>query len=97
MKLIPGRRAQSLDDAIQLAFGETGRQDMSPELARLFMPALDAERLAVESEKRLHAAVHARFGPRAERRGQRWLVPLPQPGYDEGKPPCWLSLLRRTW
>ncbi len=30
MKLIPGRRAQSLDDAIKLAFGEAGRQDMSP-------------------------------------------------------------------
>ena len=82
MKVLPDRRADSLEEATILAFRETGKGDLSPDTATVFASVIDVDRLSTEVERSINAAVHGRYGCSTRWRGRQWLVPLPQLRYD---------------
>jgi hypothetical protein len=82
MKILPGRRADNVEEAATLAFQEAGKGDMSPDIVTVFASVIDADKLRAEAERSINAAVHGRYGRGATWYGRRWFIPLPQPRYD---------------
>ena len=80
MEIFQGKWANSLKEAVALAFG--GVDGISLDIARLFASAIDVDRLYSESEKAISSTVNSRYG-RAEwsSRG-RWVTAVPQLRYD---------------
>jgi len=71
-----------LKEATLLVLKESGKADMSADVTRLFVSALDASRLRAEGEKSLSKDIRERYGGRARWYGQKWLVPVPELRYD---------------
>ena len=87
MKMLTGKRASDFSEAAILALHDTGKEDMTLDIARLFTPALDLDKLRAEAEKSLNASVRGRYGPKATWSGPEWFVPLPQPSYNSSPIP----------
>ena len=87
MKILPGKRVVDFDEAAILALHEAGKDDMTLDIARLFTPALDLDKLRSEAEKSVNASVHGKYGQRATWSGRQWFVPVPQPGYNSSPVP----------
>ncbi len=87
MKILPGKRVVDFDEAAIVALHDAGKDDMTLDIARLFTPALDLDKLRTEAEKSINASVRARYGQRAAWSGRQWFVPLPQPSYNSSPIP----------
>ncbi len=87
MKILPGKRVVDFDEAAIVALHDAGKDDMTLDIARLFTPALDLDKLRAEAEKSINASVRARYGQRAAWSGRQWFVPLPQPSYNSSPIP----------
>jgi hypothetical protein len=87
LKMLPGKRAADFDEAAIIALHDAGKDEMTLDIARLFTPALDLDRLRAEGEKSINAGVHTKYGHRARWSGRQWFVPVPQPSYDSSPVP----------
>ncbi len=82
MKILPGRWADTLEEAVHLAFRGAGKGELSPDVATVFASAITNDKISAEAERSINTAVHAKYGRSARWHGQQWLIPLPQPRYD---------------
>jgi hypothetical protein len=82
MKVLPGRRGDSFEEATTLAFQEAGKGDLSPDTTSVFASAIDDEKIGAEAERTINTTVHGRYGRSARWHGRPWLIPLPQVRYD---------------
>lgn len=87
MKILSGKRVVDFDEAAIVALHDAGKDDMTLDIAHLFTPALDFDKLRSEAEKSVNASVHGKYGQRATWSGHQWFVPVPQPGYDSSPIP----------
>jgi len=87
MKILPGKRVGDFLEAATQALHDAEKDDMSLDVARLFTPALDLDRLRAEGEKSINASVHTRYGQKAAWSGRQWFVPLPQLSYNSSPIP----------
>jgi len=87
MKMFPGKRVVDFDEAAIAALHDVGKDDVALDIARLFSPALDPDKLRSEAERNINASVHAKNGPKARWSGRQWYVPVPQPSYDSSPIP----------
>ena len=87
MKILPGKRVVDFDEAAIVALHDAGKDDMILDIARLFTPALDLDKLRSEAEKSINVSVHGKYGPKATWSGRQWFVPVPQPSYNSSPIP----------
>ncbi len=62
MKILTGRWPGNREEAILLAVSETGKNDVSLDIVKLFAPVIEIHKLHEETEKSINAAVHNRYG-----------------------------------
>lgn len=82
MNILKGNQADTFEEAAVLAFCDAGKGELSPQIATIFVSAIDAAKFNAEAERSINAAVHSRYGRSATWYGKKWLIPLPQPRYD---------------
>jgi len=82
MKMLPYRKAGNFREATILAFEESGRDDISPDIANLFASMMDSDKLRAEADKSVNGTIHGIYGRSVGWYGKWWLVPLPQLAYD---------------
>jgi hypothetical protein len=87
MKILPGKRASDFEEAAVLALHDTGKDDMTLDIAHLFTSTLDPEKLRAEADKRINASVHSKYGQKLRWSGHQWFVPVPQPSYNSSPIP----------
>ena len=76
MKMLQGRRIGDFAEAAILAFHDTGKDDMSLDIANLFTSALDRDRLRAEAERGINVSVHGKYGQRAAWSGRQRFVKI---------------------
>jgi hypothetical protein len=82
IKILPGRRADSLEEATLLTLREAGKGDLSPDIAAVFASVIDDDKLYTQAEKSVNAAVRSRYGRSARWSGKWWFIPVPHLRYD---------------
>jgi len=87
MKMFSGKRVMGFDEAAIAALHDVGKDDMALDIARLFSPVLNPDKLRSEAERNINASVHAKNGPKARWSGRQWYVPVPQPSYNSSPIP----------
>lgn len=78
MKILEGSLVSNFEQATLLAFEAAGVDDMSTEVADLFVSALDTNRFRNEADKNIRSAVRERFGGKATWEKKYWLTPVPE-------------------
>ena len=84
MKILPGRQAESQEEATVLAFQEVGVEGMSADIVDMFELLANDHRINSEADKTIGTAIRNRYGNKATWRAERWFVPIPKLHY-EGK------------
>lgn len=82
MKILSGRRADNIREAIILAFYEAGKSDMSPDIATVFASVIDVDKLRTEADRNINSTIHGRYGRGTTWHGRQWFIALPQPRYE---------------
>ena len=82
MKILTGKLPENQEEATLAAYSATGKKDMSPDIAILFVPVINADKLHDETEKGIRNAIHGKYGRYATWFSRRWFVPIPEPAYE---------------
>lgn len=82
MKILDGCQASNLDGAAALVLRAEGSKDMDVDIIDMFVSLVEEDKIGIEADKALGAAVRSRFGSRATGRDDRWFVPVPELRYE---------------
>ncbi len=82
MKILDGCRASNLNEATALVLRAESAKDMDVDVIDMFVSLVEEDKINIESDKTLGAAVRSRYGSRATWQDDRWFVPVPEPRYE---------------
>ena len=82
MKVLHGRQIKDFREAADLAFRDSGADDMRSSVADLFKSVTDITKQRSEAEKNITAAIRGRYRGNPTWEGTWWYIAVPNLGYD---------------
>ena len=82
MKVLHGRQIKDFREAADLAFRDSGTDDMRSSVADLFKSVIDVTKQRSEAEKDITTAIRGRYRGNPTWDGTRWYIAVPNLGYD---------------